>query len=106
MCQFKVDFRIICHQKFNLKDSKLITKIVGNVTEYRNGNFKGKKSREKKLGRIRNENKNVLKKINRKHLDSRPLQNFQCLPLGELNKSCDKALLYSLLQELRLCYSS
>ena len=63
MCQFKVDFRIICHQEFNLKDSKLITKIVGNVTEYTNGNFKGKK-----LGRIRNENKKVLKKINRKHL--------------------------------------
>ena len=48
MCQFKVDFRIICHQEFNLKDSKLITKIVGNVTEYTNGNFKGKKKAGKK----------------------------------------------------------
>ena len=50
MCQFKIDFRIICHQEFNLKDYKLITKIVGHVTEYRNGNFKDKKkSREKNL---------------------------------------------------------
>lgn len=49
MCQFKIDFRIICHQEFNLKDYKLITKIVGNVTEYRNGNFKEKKSRKKNL---------------------------------------------------------
>lgn len=62
MCQFKIDFRIICHQEFNLKDYKLITKIVGNVTEYRNGNFKEKKKQEKKLGRKRNEYKNVLKK--------------------------------------------
>lgn len=49
MCQFKIDFRIICLLEFNLKDYKLITKIVGNVTEYRNGNFKEKKSRKKNL---------------------------------------------------------
>lgn len=48
MCQFKIDFRIICHQEFNLKDYKLITKIVGHVTEYRNGNFKDKKKVGKK----------------------------------------------------------
>lgn len=48
MCQFKIDFRIICHQEFNLKGYKLITKIVGNVTEYRNGNFKDKKKVGKK----------------------------------------------------------
>ena len=48
MCQFKIDFRIICHQEFNLKGYKLITNIVGNVTEYRNGNFKDKKKVGKK----------------------------------------------------------
>lgn len=58
MCHLKFDFQIICHQKFNLKDYT-ITKLTGNVTVL-NGNFKEKRQ-EKKLGRKRNEYKNVLK---------------------------------------------
>lgn len=68
MCQFKINFRIICHEEFNLRDFQLITKLVRSLRKC--GNFKKKtqKTQKKSLGRMRDENKNVLRKISRKHL--------------------------------------